>query len=107
VIGVLWRTCARDGSDAGVIATRVASRASAEPRFLDVLQAARSTNPIESTFGTIQQRTKRSKSCLTCVQKNWLRQRGFSYLAKVITEPRFKEGIEVNAVGQAAARSTL
>lgn len=79
-------------------------------------QSLRTTNPIESTFGTIRHRTKRSKGCLTrdgmlhmifklgeCAQKNWRRQRGFSYLAKVITGVRFKDGIEVNTADQAAA----
>ena len=71
-------------------------------------QSLRTTNPIESTFGTIRHRTKRSKGCLTrdgmlhmifklgeCAQKNWRRQRGFDYLAKVITGVKFKDGIEV------------
>jgi len=79
-------------------------------------QSLRTTNPIESTFGTIRHRTKRSKGCLTrdgmlhmifklgeCAQKNWRRQRGFSYLAKVITGVRFKDGIEVNTADQDAA----
>ena len=79
-------------------------------------QSLRTTNPIESTFGTIRHRTKRSKGCLTrdgmlhmifklgeCAQKNWRRQRGFSYLAKVITGVRFKDGIEVKTTDQAAA----
>lgn len=79
-------------------------------------QSLRTTNPIESTFGTIRHRTKRSKGCLTrdgmlhmmfklseCAQKNWRKQRGFNYLAKVITGVKFKDGIEVNTVDQAAA----
>ena len=79
-------------------------------------QSLRTTNPIESTFGTIRHRTKRSKGCLTrdgmlhmifklgkCAQKNWRRQRGFSYLAKVITGVRFRDGIEVNSDNQVAA----
>ncbi len=61
-------------------------------------QSLRTTNPIESTFGTLRHRTKRSKGCLTrngmlhmmfklaeCAQNKWRRQRGFDYLAKVIT----------------------
>ena len=36
-----------------------------------------------------------------CAQKQWLR--GFDYLAKVITGVKFKDGIEVTAVGQSAA----
>ena len=74
------------------------------------------TNPIESTFGTIRHRTKRSKGCLTrdgmlhmmfklgqCAQKNWNRLRGFDDLAKVITGVKFNDGIEVTNVDQAAA----
>ena len=76
----------------------------------------RTTNPIESTFGTIRHRTKRSKGCLTrdgmlhmmfklseCAEKNWRRQRGFNYLAKVITGVKFKDGIEVTTDDQVAA----
>ncbi len=79
-------------------------------------QSLRTTNPIESTFGTIRHRTKRSKGCLSrdgmlhmmfklseCAEKNWRRQRGFNYLAKVITGVKFKDGIEVTTVDQAAA----
>jgi putative transposase len=79
-------------------------------------QSLRTTNPIESTFGTIRHRTKRSKGCLTrdgmlhmifklaeCAQRNWRRQRGFSYLVKVITGVRFRDGIEVNSDNQVAA----
>ena len=79
-------------------------------------QSLRTTNPIESTFGTIRHRTKQSKGCLSrdgmlhmifklgeCAQKNWRRQRGFSYLAKVIQGVKFKDGEEVSAVDQNAA----
>jgi len=79
-------------------------------------QSIRTSNPIESTFGTIRHRTKRSKGCLTrdgmlhmmfklgqCAQKNWRRQRGFDYLAKVITGVKFKDGIEVTESNQIAA----
>ena len=79
-------------------------------------QSLRTSNPIESTFGTIRHRTKRSKGCLTrdgmlhmmfklgqCAEKNWRRLRGFDYLAKVITGVKFKDGIEVTQVDQAAA----
>lgn len=79
-------------------------------------QSIRTSNPIESTFGTIRHRTKRSKGCLTrdgmlhmmfklgqCAQKNWRRQRGFNYLAKVITGVKFRDGIEVTESNQAAA----
>lgn len=71
-------------------------------------QSIRTTNPIESAFGTIRHRTKRSKGCLSrdgmlhmtfklgqCAEKNWRRLRGFIYLAKVITGVQFKDGIEI------------
>ena len=79
-------------------------------------QSIRTSNPIESTIGTIHHRTKRSKGCLTrdgmlhmmfklgqCAQKNWRRQRGFDYLAKVITGVKFRDGIEVTESNQVAA----
>lgn len=79
-------------------------------------QSLRTTNPIESTFGTIRHRTKRSKGCLTrdgmlhmmfklseCAEKNWRRQRGYDYLAKVITGVKFRDGIEVTTDDQVAA----
>jgi transposase-like protein len=79
-------------------------------------QSIRTSNPIESTFGTIRHRTKRSKGCLTrdgmlhmmfklgqCAQKNWRRQRGFDYLAKVITGVKFRDGVEVTESDQVAA----
>ena len=79
-------------------------------------QSIRSTNPIESTFGTIRHRTKRTKGCLTrdgmlhmmfklgqCAEKKWRRLRGFDYLAKVITGIKFKDGVEVTDVDQVAA----
>ena len=79
-------------------------------------QSLRTTNPIESTFGTIRHRTKRSKGCLTrdgmlhmmfklaeCAQNNWRRQRGFNYLAKVITGVKFIDGVEDTTLDQNAA----
>ena len=79
-------------------------------------QSIRTTNPIESTFGTIRHRTKRSKGCLSrdgmlhmifklgeCAQKNWRRQRGFDYLAKVVTGVKFRDGIEITEADQVAA----
>ena len=79
-------------------------------------QSIRTSNPIESAFATIRHRTKRSKGCLSregmlsmmfklgqCAQKKWRRLRGFDYLAKVITNVRFKDGIEVNQDNQVAA----
>jgi len=71
-------------------------------------QSIRTSNPIESTFGTIRHRTKRSKGCLNregmlhmmfklgqCAEKNWRKLRGFDYLAKVIEGVQFSDGIEV------------
>ena len=79
-------------------------------------QSIRTTNPIESAFATIRHRTKRSKGCLTrigllsmmyklsqCAQKNWRKQRGFRYLAKVITNVKFIDGIEQSQDNQIAA----
>ena len=79
-------------------------------------QSLRTTNPIESTFGTIRHRTKRSKGCLTrdgmlhmtfklgmCAEQNWRRLRGFDSLAKVITGIKFKDGIEVKKADRIAA----
>ena len=79
-------------------------------------QSIRTSNPIESTFGTIRHRTKRSKGCLSrdgmlhmmfklglCAEKNWRRLRGFEYLAKVITGTKFKDGIEETKSCQIAA----
>ena len=82
-------------------------------------QSLRTTNPIESTFGTVRHRTKRAKGCLSrdgmlhmifklgeCAQKNWRKQRGFDYLAKVIQGIKFKDGEELTTGGQCADRST-
>lgn len=68
----------------------------------------RTTNPIESTFATIRQRTERTKGCLTrdgmlsmiyklgmSAEKNWYRLRGFEWFAKVIRGVRFRDGLEV------------
>lgn len=79
-------------------------------------QSIRTTNPIESVFGTIRHRTKRSKGCLNrdgmlhmifklglCAQGKWRRLRGFDYLAKVITGVKFKDGIEEKKSNRDAA----
>jgi len=79
-------------------------------------QSIRTSNPIESTFGTIRHRTKRSKGCLSrdgmlhmmfklglCAEKKWRRLRGFDYLAKVVTGIKFKDGVEVTEDNQVAA----
>ena len=79
-------------------------------------QSLRTTNPIESTFGTIRHRTKRSKGCLSrdgmlhmiyklgeCAEKNWRKQRGFNYLAKVVQGIKFRDGEEVVTTDQRVA----
>jgi len=79
-------------------------------------QSIRTSNPIESTFGTIRHRTKQLQGCLArdgmlhmmfklgqCAEKNWRRFRGFDALPTVLTEGQFKDGIEVTAVDQIAA----
>ena len=79
-------------------------------------QSIRTSNPIESTFGTIRHRTKRSKGCLSrdgmlhmmfklgqCAEKKWRRLRGFDYLTKVIAGVKFKDGVEVTEVDLVAA----
>ncbi len=79
-------------------------------------QSIRTSNPIESTFGTIRHRTKRAKGCLSrdgmlhmmfklgqCAEKKWRKLRGFDYLAKIVTGVKFKDGIEVTADDQVAA----
>jgi len=66
----------------------------------------RTSNPIESMFATVRHRTYKSKGCfsrmtiLTMVfklsesaQKRWHRLRGFHYLADVIRNVRFTNGI--------------
>lgn len=79
-------------------------------------QSIRTSNPIESTFGTIRHRTKRAKGCLNrngmlhmmfklsqCAEQRWRRLRGFGYLAKVIEGVKFKDGIEVISDNRIAA----
>lgn len=76
----------------------------------------RTTNPIESTFGTIRHRTARTKGCLTrdgmlhmmfklgqCAEKTWRRLRGFSELPKVVAGIRFIDGIEQKTKDPVAA----
>ena len=79
-------------------------------------QSIRTSNPIESSFGTIRHRTKRSKGCLSrngmlhmmfklgqCAEDKWRKLRGFNQLAKVITGVKFKDGIEAIQNNQEAA----
>ncbi len=76
----------------------------------------RTTNPIESTFGTIRHRTARTKGCLTrdgilhmmfklgqCAEKTWRRLRGFRELSKVIAGIQFIDGIEETITDPVAA----
>lgn len=71
-------------------------------------QSLRTSNPIESTFGTIRHRTKRSRGCLSsntmlhmmfklgqCAEQNWHRLRGYRLLPKVCKGRQFKNGSEV------------
>ena len=79
-------------------------------------KSIRTSNPIKSTFGSIHQRTKRSKGCLSrdgmlqmmfrlgqCAEKRWRRLRSFGYLAKDIEGIVFKDEIEVISAQQIAA----
>jgi putative transposase len=76
----------------------------------------RTTNPIESTFGTIRHRTTRTKGCLTrdgmlhmmfklgqCAEKTWRRLRGFRALPKVIAGIQFIDGLEHTTSDSVAA----
>jgi len=76
----------------------------------------RTTNPIESTFGTIRHRTGRTKGCLTrdgmlhmmfklgqCAENTWRRLRGFRELPKVIAGIQFIDGIEERTEDSVAA----
>ena len=76
----------------------------------------RTTNPIESTFGTIRHRTDQTQGCVTrdtmlsliyklgsCAEKRWCKIRGFEHLAKVITGVKFTDGIEVTDSRKEAA----
>ncbi|MCU7882095.1 MAG: hypothetical protein KZQ60_17405 [Candidatus Thiodiazotropha sp. (ex Lucinoma aequizonata)] len=78
-------------------------------------QSIRTSNPIESTFGTICHRIKRFKGCLSrdgmlhmtfklglCAEKKWRRFRALDYLAKVVTGIKFKDGVEVTEIDQVA-----
>ncbi len=79
-------------------------------------QHLRTTNPIESTFGTIRHRTKQCKGCLTrdgmlhmmfklgrCAEKTWRRLRGFRHLAHVIQGVQFIDGSEATRQEPVAA----
>jgi transposase-like protein len=79
-------------------------------------QSLRTTNPIESTFGTIRHRTKRTNGCLTrdgmlhmmfklgrCAEKTWRRLRGYRQLAQVSKGIQFTDGIEATKKEPVAA----
>ncbi len=79
-------------------------------------QSIRTSNPIESTFGTIRHRTKRAKGCLSrdgmlhmmfklgqCAEDKWRKLRGFGFLGQVIKGVQFKDGIKVISDKQVAA----
>ena len=79
-------------------------------------QSLRTTNPIESTFGTIRHRTRRTKGCLTrngmlhmmfklgqSAEKTWRRLRGFKQLPKVIERIHSVDGIEEKGTNSVAA----
>ncbi len=76
----------------------------------------RTTNPIESTVGTIRHRTVRTTGCLTrdgmlhmmvklgqCAEKTWRRWRGFRELPKVIAGIHCTDGIEERTTDPVAA----
>lgn len=79
-------------------------------------QHLRTTNPIESTFGTIRHRTKQTNGCLTrdgmlhmmfklgrCAEKTWRRLRGYRQLAQVIKGIQFTDGVEATTQEPVAA----
>ena len=79
-------------------------------------QSIRTSNPVESTFGTTRHRNRRSRGCLSrdgmlhmmyklglCAEKKWRRLRCFDYLAKVVTGIKFKDGVEVTEVDRVVA----
>ena len=79
-------------------------------------QSLRTTNPIESTFGTIRHRTKQTNGCLTrdgmlhmmfklgrCAEKTWRRLWGYQQLTQVIKGIQFTDGIEATKQEPVAA----
>ena len=74
----------------------------------------RTSNPIESMFATIRQRSTRTKNCGSrdttlmmvfklgeTAQKGWNRLNGFSHLAEIIQGVKFKDGIRVEKLAYA------
>ncbi len=76
----------------------------------------RTTNPIESSFGTIRHRTDQAKGCVTRntmlafayklgmgIERRWKRIRGFRQVERLIQGVEFKDGIAVDiSAGHAA-----
>ena len=73
-------------------------------------QHIRTTNPIESGFATIRHRTDCAKGCVSRktmlammyklgmeAEKRWRKIRGFDYLAKVVENVEFRDGVEVSS----------
>ena len=78
-------------------------------------RSIRTTNPIESAFGTIRRRTGKNKGCLSSqgmlhmifklgmrAENNWRKLNGSDFPGKVITGVKFKNGIEVKSDNQTA-----
>ncbi len=76
----------------------------------------RTSNPIESTFATVRQRTSRTKGCgsrtatlamvfklALCAQKKWRRLNGHEQLGSLIEGVQFMDGINIDAKGEDAA----
>jgi transposase-like protein len=75
----------------------------------------RTTNPIESTFATVRQRTRQTKGCgsvnatlamvfqlARVAEKHWRRLNGYALLSRVIRGAKFVDGLEVASEAQAA-----
>lgn len=76
----------------------------------------RTSNPVESTLGTIRHRTDRAKGCVTretmlalayklamCAERRWKRIRGFHQVGKLIEGVKFQDGIAIEASAGRAA----
>ena len=70
-------------------------------------RSIRTTNPIESTFGTIRHRTRQAKGCVSrqsalhmmfklgcAAETHWRRLRGFKQLAEVVEGIKFIDGLK-------------
>lgn len=82
-------------------------------------RSIRTTNPIESTFGTIRHRTRQAKGCVSrqsalhmmfklgCVaESHWRRLNGFEQLADVIEGIQFTDGIKFEPTEETQPPST-